>query len=161
MTPQMMARTGRLGAVLVVAGLLGALAPVAAQAPRLVETVRDSLSRQDFAGGERQLADYRARQGVTPEYLEALSWMGRVARTAKQYERADKYARDTHELVLQALKTGKLENEPSLQTALGAAIEVEGHVLAETGARSEAVAFLQREANTIAARRSVSASTRT
>lgn len=147
MTPQITARTGRLGAVLLVACLLGALAPIAAQAPGLVETVRESLSRQDFAGGERQLAEYRAKEGVTPVYLEALSWMGRVARTAKQYERADKYARETHELVLQALKTRRLENEPSLQTALGAAIEVEGHVLAETGARSEAVAFLQGEAN--------------
>jgi len=117
-----------------------------AQTDGLVASVRAAIGRQDFSDGERQLAAYRAQRGVTPEYLEALSWMGRGSRVAKQYDRAEKYARETHELVLVALKTRSLDKEPSLQTALGAAIEVEGHVLAETGARSEAVAFFQGEA---------------
>jgi thiol-disulfide isomerase/thioredoxin len=147
MTPESIGRSCRRGALIVVVLALAAQTHGVAQAVGLVQSVRDSLARQDFADGERQLAEYKARRGVTPEWLEALSWMGRVARTAKQYERAEKYATETHELVLDALKTRQLEREPSLQTALGAAIEVEGHVLAETGARSEAVAFLQREAD--------------
>jgi thiol-disulfide isomerase/thioredoxin len=132
-------------AVLVAFVLIGQ-ASGTAQTVGLVQSVRAAIGRQDFADGDRQLAEYKAKQGVTPEWLEALSWMGRGARAARQYERAEMYARETHELVLAALKTRSLDKEPSLQTALGAAIEVQGHVLAETGARSEAVAFLQREA---------------
>jgi thiol-disulfide isomerase/thioredoxin len=146
MTGRAAQRFACVAGLLILALLLAGQAVGVAQAPGLVASVRAALAKQDFADGERQLAGYRARQGVTPEWLEALSWMGRVARTAKQYERASRYAQQTHELVLDALKTRSLDREPSLQTALGAAIEVEGHVLAETGARSEAVAFLRGEA---------------
>ncbi len=116
-----------------------------AQTAGLVQTVRAAIGRQDFADAERQLAAYRTSQGVTPEWLEALSWMGRGALAAKQYAQAEAFARQTQELVVAALKTRQLEREPRLQTALGAAIEVQGHAAAQTGARSEAVAFLQRE----------------
>jgi len=147
-TPLSVWRFTRTGALVIAVALMAGQAVGTAQAVGLVQSVRAAIARQDFNDGDRLLAEYRAMQGVTPEWLEALSWMGRGARAAKQYPRADAYARQTHELVLDALKTRSLEREPSLQTALGAAIEVQGHVLAETGARSEGVAFLQREAAT-------------
>lgn len=116
-----------------------------AQTLGLVQNVRAAIGRQDFSDGERQLAAYRAQQGVTPEYLEALSWMGRGTLAAKQFDRADRFARETHELALAALASRPLDREPRLPTALGAAIEVQGQVLAATGARSEGVAFLRGE----------------
>jgi len=41
---------------------------------------------------ESQLSSYKAQRGISPEYLEALSWMGRPALGMQQYTQAEGYA---------------------------------------------------------------------
>ena len=112
----------------------------------IVGDVRDAIARNDFARGERLIAEYRARAGVTPEMVEALSWLGRGSLAARKLDDAVRYAAETRELALEMLKMRKLDDERRLPTALGASIEVHAQALAARGERSEAVAFLTAEA---------------
>jgi thiol-disulfide isomerase/thioredoxin len=127
--------------VIVCAGLAG----LAAQTPAVVKEVRSALAAGDFVRAERIVATYRGANGVTPEMLEALSWLGRGALANKDLDVAEKYARETYGLSTAQLKIRPLDQEARLPIALGAAIEVLGHVDAQRGARTEAVAFLNRE----------------
>jgi thiol-disulfide isomerase/thioredoxin len=124
---------------------IAALAGLTAQPSAIVKEVRAAIAAKDFALADKTLAAYRASNGITPEMLEALSWLGRGALAAKDLDRAEKYARETYQLATAQLKTRKLDQESRLPIALGAAIEVLGHVDAERGARTEAVAFLHKE----------------
>ena len=137
----------RLIATLLLTGA-AALAGLSAQAPAIVKEVRSAIAANDFALAGKTLAAYRAANGVTPEMLEALSWMGRGALAAKDFDSAEKYARETYQLSTAQLNARPLDQEPRLPIALGAAIEVLGHVNAERGERTEAVAFLRKELGT-------------
>jgi thiol-disulfide isomerase/thioredoxin len=121
---------------------------MAAQTQTLVQQVRAVLNTRNFAEAERILTVAERAEGRTPMWLEAYSWLGRSALAARDYDRADRYARQAHQMALAALKGRALDQEPRLPIALGAAIEVQGQVLAETGARSEGVAFLRAELTT-------------
>ena len=142
-------RLGALIAAVFVGGLVGA-----AQAPgTIVRDVREAVActawpctpKQDFSGGERVLDEYRAGHGTTSESLEALSWLGRAALAGKQFDKAFAYASETQELAVAALKKTKIEDDSRLETALGAAIEVQAQVRSARGQRSDAVYFLGRE----------------
>ena len=109
----------------------------------IVDDVRQTLSQDNFSAAESQLNAYRGQQGVTPEYLEAYSWMGRAALQEKQYEQAAAYAKQTKALVVEQLKVRALDAEPHLPIALGAALEVQSQVLAARGQRIQAVSLLQ------------------
>jgi thiol-disulfide isomerase/thioredoxin len=130
--------------MVLVAGTVGR----AGQSGTVIADVRAAIARQDFARGEKVLEAYRSTHGVTPEMLEALSWLGRGALAARQWDKADGYARQTYDLARSALKGRRVDQEPHLPIALGAAIEVQAHVRAERGARTEAVHFLRRELDT-------------
>jgi thiol-disulfide isomerase/thioredoxin len=130
------AMLSRLSAVILLASTL-AFAGV-------TDDVRDRLARHDFAAAEAQLQSYRARQGVTPDYLEALSWMARANLAAQQLDRATTYARQTETLSRQLLLKRPLDAEPHLPLALGAGLEVEAQVLAARGQQAQAVALLRR-----------------
>jgi thiol-disulfide isomerase/thioredoxin len=121
---------------------------IAGQAEALIPNVRAAIARHDFAGGERLIGEYRGKGGVTPEMLEALSWLGRGALAAKQWDKADGYAKQTYDLARAALKGRTVDQESHLPIALGAAIEVRAHVSAQSGSRSEAIAFLQQQLET-------------
>jgi thiol-disulfide isomerase/thioredoxin len=137
-------------ALLVAVSSLAAQAPaqVPAPPPNLIQQVRAVINEGDLAGAEAVAAAYRKEKGVTPEYLEAFSWLGRGALADKKYDEAEQYALDTYDLCLDALKTRKMDDEPRLPIAIGAAIEVRAQVQAARGNRSEAVYFLRREADT-------------
>jgi len=117
------------------------------QATDVISAVRGATAQGNFAAGERIVGEYRAAHGVTPEFLVALSWLGRGALASKQWEKAEAYATQTHDLARAALKARSLDQEPQLPIALGAAIEVQAHARAALGARSEAVGVLQQELN--------------
>lgn len=141
--------TERLWAI-VAAGLLVTAPAASAQtaapaAQNVVAEVRAAIAKNDFAGGERLLAAYRKDKGTTPEALEAFSWLGRGALAAKMLDKADAYAEQTYDLCVAALKSRKMDDEPRLPIAIGAAIEVRAHVAAEQGKRADAVQFLQEE----------------
>jgi thiol-disulfide isomerase/thioredoxin len=109
----------------------------------IVEDVRETLAQNNFSAAEGQLISFRAKNGVTPEYVEAYSWMGRAALSAHQYDQANANAKQTRSLVLEQLKQRPLDAEPHLPVALGAAIEVQSQALAARGQRTQAIAVLQ------------------
>jgi len=109
----------------------------------IVEDIRAALAQDNFSAAEAQLNSYRSKNGVTPEYIEACSWMGRAALSARNYDQAAAYAKQTEALTLEQLKQRRLDAEPHLPIALGAAIEIESQTLAARGQHAQAVAVLQ------------------
>ncbi len=124
-------------------------APPAAAAPpppkTIVQLVRDAIAENDFKKAEKLVIGEMAANGTTPIAIEAFSWLGRGLVAAKRYDEAMTYSARTYEIVEEQLKTRKLDDEPRLPIALGAAIEVQALALAGQGKRSEAVMTLQRE----------------
>ena len=127
---------------LIAVGILLGIAPLAARAG-IVEDVRVQVGQNSYSAAEAELRDYKARHGVTPEYLEALSWVARGAATMKQWSQAANYARETRSLSEQLLTKQKLDAEPHLPIALGAAYEVQAQALSETGKPAEAATLLR------------------
>jgi cytochrome c biogenesis protein CcmG, thiol:disulfide interchange protein DsbE len=123
------------------------LCQTALAAGDIVSAVRAASDARNFALAEREIQSYRATAGVTPDMLEALSWLARGTLDDKQYDRADAYATETRQLSLDLLKrVGK--GDAPVVTALGAAVEVHAQVLAARGQRAEAVAYLKTEMST-------------
>jgi thiol-disulfide isomerase/thioredoxin len=114
----------------------------------IVEDVRTALAQNSFSGAEAQLNSYRAKNGVTPDYVEAYSWMARAALSSHDYDNAAAYAKQTSALAVEQLKKRPLDAEPHLPIALGAAIEVESQTLAARGQRTQAIAVLQEAIHT-------------
>ena len=110
----------------------------------IADDVRDALAQNNFAAAEAHLQSYRRQQGITPDYLEALSWMARANLLSRQFDRAESYARQTESLGRQLLLERPLDAEPHLPLALGAALEVQAQVLAVRGEQAQAVALLRR-----------------
>lgn len=123
----------------------------------VVEDVLAALQHNNLALGIAFVNQYRAQHGVTPEYLEALSWLGRGELASRQLDKAEAYARETEKLAADELKKRPLDAEPHLPLALGAAIETQGMALAARGERGDAIAYLQKE---LAAYRGTSIRTR-
>ncbi len=109
----------------------------------IVDDVRIALMQNSFSSAESALNAYRSQQGVTAEYVEAYSWMGRAALDQGQYDQAAAYAKQTQTLAQELLKKRPLDAEPHLPIALGAALEVQSQVLMARGHRTQAVTLLQ------------------
>jgi thiol-disulfide isomerase/thioredoxin len=114
----------------------------------MTDDVREALARNNAAAAEAELQAYRSRQGITPDYLEALSWMARASLASHQPDQADTYAKQTESLSRQMLAKRPLDAEPHLPIALGAALEVQAQVLAARGETAQAVALLRRSVET-------------
>jgi len=123
---------------LVFAGICFWVAPLGAQVD-LVGDVRAQLAQNSFPAAESELKNYKSQHGVTPEYLEALSWMARAAASTKQWDQAAAYASETRRLCEQQLTKRKLDSDPHLPIALGAAYEVLSQEMAEKGQHAQAV----------------------
>ncbi len=111
----------------------------------IVADVRALVDRNNFTLADAMLQKYRTEHGVTPEMLEALSWLGRGSLAAKRLDEAQSYAVETERLAKVQLKNRPVDAESHLPLALGAAIEVQGEVLNQRGDRSGAVAYLRKE----------------
>jgi len=114
----------------------------------IVEDVRRSLTQQDFPSAESALGAYRAKFGVTPEYLEALSWMGRGALALERYPQAETYASQTLMLAAPQIKGRSVDSDDHLATAIGAGYEVQALALAGQGHKAQATAVLRRALQT-------------
>lgn len=111
----------------------------------LVSDVREAIGRNDWKRAEALVQQHRKANGITSEMLEAQSWLGRGALAAKQYDAADRYASLTEQEVAELLKRRPLDQDRSLPLALGAAIEVQGQVMAARGERDRALDYLRQE----------------
>jgi thiol-disulfide isomerase/thioredoxin len=103
------------------------------------------MSHGNFPLAEATLQSYRSQRGITPEYLEALSWLARGDLITRQFDKADTNAKETEKLAVQTLATRPLDAEPHLPLALGAAIEVEAQLLTANGDRAGALALLRKD----------------
>jgi len=118
-----------------------------AQSSPIVAQIERNIAEGNMAGAKQTLAQYRTALGVTSDYLEALSWVGRAEVAQKNFAAALENAKEVREFALAQLKHRKLDADASLPTALGASIEVQAQVAAAEGRRDEAVAFLRAELN--------------
>ena len=123
--------------------LVVAVALTASAWAGIVDDVRIALAQNNFFAAESELNSYRNQRGVTPEFVEAYSWMTRAALDQRQYDQAAAYAKQTKAMVLDQLKQRPLDADEHLPIALGAALEVQSQVLAARGERTQAVAVLQ------------------
>jgi hypothetical protein len=104
----------------------------------IVEDVRFALGRNDFQTASNMLAAYRSQRGVDAEYVDALSWVGRAALGTGDLEQANKAAQETQKLALQLLTNAKLDSQPHLSNALGAAFEVQAQALSKKSSAAPA-----------------------
>jgi len=125
--------------------IIFSLLSVAAKAQDVVSAARVTLEGNGIPAAETLLKQYRDARGITPEYLEAYSWLGRKALSQKDYTAAEKYSHQTSDMVAAELKHRALDAEEHLPIALGAAIEVHGLAMAAQGDRAGAIAYLQAE----------------
>jgi thiol-disulfide isomerase/thioredoxin len=109
----------------------------------LIGDVRAQLAQNSISSAQSELKIYKEQHGVTPEYLEALSWMARGAAATKQWDQAAAYASETRNLSEQQLTRRKLDAEPHLPIALGAAYEVLAQEMEEKGQHAQAVSLLR------------------
>ena len=93
---------------------------------------------------EKALASYRAHHGSTPDAVDALLWLARGALGAKLYDKAKEYATRSREMALAILGASQTATE-RVHESIGVAAELAALVVAEQGARSDAVYTLRRE----------------
>jgi thiol-disulfide isomerase/thioredoxin len=109
----------------------------------LVDEVHALVIQRDLPAAERLVRAAQSGQGSMAEFAAALSWLARGALDARQFDKAESYASQARTLGLRVLGIRRLDSDPWLPTAVGAAIEVHAGVLAGRGQTGEAVAFLQ------------------
>ncbi|HWE49483.1 MAG TPA: TlpA disulfide reductase family protein [Bryobacteraceae bacterium] len=114
-------------------------------APTVISVVHTAALAGNFVEADRQLKLYKSANGVTPEYIEALSWIGRGELKAGEAAAAEGNAGEVRKLCEAQLAHRKLDAEPHLPTALGASIEVIGQALGMQNRRDEAVSYLRNE----------------
>ncbi len=78
-----------------------------------------SLDRGSLPEAEAQLKEYRSARGITPEYLEAYSWLGRYALAQKKYQQATMLAEQTYAMVEAELKKRPLDAETTASDGVG------------------------------------------
>lgn len=113
------------------------LISAAAGAGELVRVVRLKLSAGDLASGMAAVEEYKKKNGVDVEYLDAVGWLARGAEMLRQPEVAANYVAE--------LRREIREEKPELVIPLGAAIEVEGKLRAAREGRGSALHFLADE----------------
>ena len=113
------------------------LATLPLQAAELVRGVRYKISAGDLSSAEAAVEEYRREKGIDPEYLNAVGWLARGAEMLRRPERAAGYVAE--------LRREVRPEAPDLVVPLGAAIEVEGRLLAARDGRGAAVRYLEGE----------------
>jgi thiol-disulfide isomerase/thioredoxin len=123
--------------MILIAFLALTLISPAAAAGELVRLVRLKLSAGDLASGAAAVEEYKKKNGVDAEYLDALGWLARGAEMLKQPDLAATYVAELRREIRQ--------EKPELVIPLGAAIEVEGKLRAAREGRGSALRFLEEE----------------
>jgi thiol-disulfide isomerase/thioredoxin len=124
----------------------GAICIAAEPVAVIVYQIRMAAQAGDFNLARQELKQFRAAAGVTPAYVEALSWVARGELAEKKYAAAEETAGEVRTLALEQLKRRRLDAEASLPMALGASIEVQAQAAVAQGRRDQAVTFLRAEA---------------
>ncbi|PWU11576.1 MAG: hypothetical protein C5B51_02330 [Terriglobia bacterium] len=129
------------------AGILIALASSQVWAS-LEDDVHALVAHGDLPPAEKMVRAAQARQGGTAEIAAALSWLARGSLAARQTGKADAYAEEARAMAMRVLGMRRVDADPWLPTAIGAAIEVHANVLAARSQTAEAVVYLQEQLKT-------------
>jgi thiol-disulfide isomerase/thioredoxin len=116
--------------------ILGLLA-AHANGAELASTVRYKLSAGDLASGIAAVEDYKRSSGVDAEYLNAVGWLARGAEMQHRPDLAKEYVAELR----REIPVEKAE----LLTPFGAAIEVEGRLIAAQSGRGAAIRYFEGE----------------
>lgn len=103
----------------------------------LVRGVRFKISAGDLLSGIAAVDDYRRTTGVDAEYLDAVGWLARGAQMFGRVDLARQYIAE--------LRREIPAETPALVVPYGAAIEVEGRLLAALEGRGSALSYFQSE----------------
>ena len=125
--------TRRLASVLVFCMLIGGVA----QAADLVRLVRYKISAGDLLSGMAAVEDYKREKGTDAEYLDAIGWLARGAEMLRKSDLARQYVAELHREIP--------AETPELLTPYGAAIEVEGRLIAASEGRGAAIRFFDEQ----------------
>jgi thiol-disulfide isomerase/thioredoxin len=107
------------------------------EAADLVRNVRLKISAGDLATGLAMAEDYKKATGVDEEYLSAIGWIARGAEMLDRPELARQAVAELHR---------ELPSETQqMLTPFGAAIEVEGRLLARTEGRGAAMRYFDEQ----------------
>ena len=117
--------------------MISLLVACSTQAADLVRGVRSKISAGDLATGIAQVEDYRNTTGVDAEYLDAIGWLARGAEMLRRPDLARFYIAELR----REIPVEKAEH----LTPYGAAIEVEGRLLAATDGRGAAIRYFQQQ----------------
>jgi thiol-disulfide isomerase/thioredoxin len=109
------------------------LASSTANAADLVRVVKAKIAAGDLYTGAAVVEDYRKATGVDAEYLDAVAWLARGAEMLRRPDLAAGYVAELHREI-------PVEKEETL-TAFGAAIEVEGRLIAARDGRGAAIRY--------------------
>src|SRR5690349_20599757 len=85
----------------------------AATVPVIVYQVKLALTNGDLATAQNMLKQYRAKMGARPDYVEALSWVGRAELSARQFAAAEENAAEVRKLCLDSLGPRRLDSSES------------------------------------------------
>jgi thiol-disulfide isomerase/thioredoxin len=122
------------------------LAITAIAQPSIVNAVRTRIAQHDLAGAESLARAFQAQAGPQPQLAAAYSWLARAALADNNLDRADAFAEEASKMTARFLQGRKLDADPWLPMAQGAAIEVHAQVLMARRQRPEAVQYLQEQA---------------
>jgi thiol-disulfide isomerase/thioredoxin len=118
-----------------IATLLLCAAGPPALAGDLVRQVRAKIAAGDVATGAAAVEDYKAEHGADAEYLDAVGWLARGAEMLGK--------RDLADLWVAELRREIPEEKAGLTIPFGAAIEVEGRLLAAREGRGAALRYFE------------------
>lgn len=129
-----------------------AVAPAPSAASRTVSGIRNKISAADLPSAESILEVHRERSGEDGGYLVGLCWLARGALLLGETERAGALNAELRRRCDARLAAGPgLEQDDSLRTALGAAIEVEAQLRARAKGERDAARWLRGEVAKFAA----------
>ena len=134
----------RFPGIVLAAMIVGTLG-LAGETSVLLDQIRIRVMTGDVSGARQDLKQFPAAASTSPEYIEALSWIGRGQLLTKNYKDAEEISAQVRKLCLAKLANRKLDSNAHLAQALGAAIEVRAQAAALDGRRDEAVVFLRQE----------------
>ncbi len=111
----------------------------------IVDAVRARIAQKDLTGAEQIARTFQSQTGPRPDLAAAYSWLARAWFDVRNLDRADTFAQEAGQMSARFLTAMKLDDDPWLPTAVGAAIEVHAQVLAARGERAEALAYLREQ----------------
>jgi len=114
---------------------LSLLIAQSAHAADLVRFVRNKISAGDLATPVAMIEDHKRTTGVDAEYLDAVGWIARGAEVLRRPDIARQYVAELHRQI-------PAEKE-DLLIPYGAAIEVEGRLIAAADGRGAAIRYFE------------------